>query len=104
MLIIGAGDAGEKILREIRDNVDLNYEVVGFLDDDPGKVYRLIHGVKVLDHIDGIAELPDRVSYDEIIIAVPSASGERMRRIIDLCNATGVPYKTLPGIGTADGV
>jgi len=99
VLIIGAGDAGEKILREIRDNVDLNYEVVGFLDDDPVKVHRLIHGVEVLDGIDGIAGLPDRVSYDEIIIALPSASGEQMRRVIDLCSATGVPCKTLPGIG-----
>ncbi len=54
---------------------------------------------KVLDKIDGIVSLSERIDFDEIIIAIPSASGEKMRRIIDLCNKTEVPYKTVPGIG-----
>ncbi|MGA1840533.1 MAG: polysaccharide biosynthesis protein [bacterium] len=99
VLIIGAGDAGEKILREIHDNVDLHYHVIGFLDDDYNKINRLIHGVKVIDSIDGIISLQERTDFDEIIIALPSVSGERMRQIIDLCNNTGVPYKTVPGMG-----
>ena len=49
LIIIGAGDAGEKILREINDNAGLTYQVIGFLDDDPKKIDRYIHGVKVLD-------------------------------------------------------
>jgi FlaA1/EpsC-like NDP-sugar epimerase len=57
LLIIGAGDSGEKILREIRDNPRLNYEVIGFLDDDPGKKGMRIHGVPVLGPVPKIHKL-----------------------------------------------
>lgn len=99
LLIIGAGDAGEKILREIKDNAGLTYQVMGFLDDNPEKLHRDIHGVKVLDYIDKLAPLVNKLNINEIIIAIPSAGGKKMRRIIDLCRKAEVKFKTLPSLG-----
>ena len=99
LLIIGAGDAGEKMLREIRDNPRLNYDVVGFLDDDPNKKGMRIHGVPVLGPIPKIHKLAYYDEIDEILIAVPSASAKQMRRIIEACEAIGLKSHTTPGIG-----
>jgi FlaA1/EpsC-like NDP-sugar epimerase len=99
LLIIGAGGAGEKMLREIRDNSRLNYEVVGFLDDDPKKKGKRIHGVPVLGSIPRIHDMAYRDEMDEILIATPSANTKQMRRIIEACEATGLKSRTTPGIG-----
>jgi len=99
LLIIGAGDAGEKMLREIRDNPRLNYEVVGFLDDDSNKKGMRIHGVPVLGSIPSIHDMAYRDEMDEILIATPSASAKQMRRIIEACEGTGLKSRTTPGIG-----
>ena len=99
LLIIGAGDAGEKMLREIRDNPRLNYDVVGFLDDDQNKKGMRIHGVPVLGPIPKIHKLAYYDEIDEILIAVPSASAKQMRRIIEACEAIGLKSHTTPGIG-----
>jgi FlaA1/EpsC-like NDP-sugar epimerase len=99
VLIIGAGDAGEKILREIIENPELSFNVVGFLDDDLGKIGRSVHGVPVLGTIDDLEAQVHRFRVGLIFIAVPSASGQQMRRIVDACEGTGVSFKTLPGIG-----
>lgn len=99
LLIIGAGDAGEKMLREIRDNTHLKYEIVGFLDDDPGKVGRSMHGVPVVGSISEVGEIVSRGHVEEILIAIPSATGKQMKSIVELCKQTKVKYKTIPGIG-----
>jgi FlaA1/EpsC-like NDP-sugar epimerase len=99
LLIIGAGDAGEKMLREIRDNPRLNYEVIGFLDDDPKKKGMGIHGVQVLGSIPRIHDMAYRDEMDEILIATPSASAKQMRKIIEACEGTGLKSRTTPGIG-----
>ena len=99
LLIIGAGDAGEKMLREVRDNPRLNYDVMGFLDDDPNKKGMRIHGVPVLGPVSMIQHLAYRDEMDEILIAVPSASTRQMRMIVQACEATGLKCKTTPGIG-----
>ena len=99
LLIIGAGDAGEKILREIRDNPRLNYEVIGFLDDNPNKRGMKIHGVPVLGPIPKIHNLAYDADMDEILIAVPSASAKQMKKILEACDATGLKTRTTPGIG-----
>jgi FlaA1/EpsC-like NDP-sugar epimerase len=99
ILIIGAGDAGEKLLREIIENPDLNHDPLGFLDDDPDKRFRSIHGVQVLG---GIDELPDILAHqriDEVFIAIPTATGRQVRRIVETCEKAGVEFKTLPGMG-----
>ena len=99
LLIIGAGNTGEKILREIHDNVLLQYRVVGFLDDNPVKVGKKIHGVPVLAYISEIKAVAAKVKANEALLAVPSATGEQMRKIVGLCKESGIPYKTIPGMG-----
>ncbi|MBU4013867.1 MAG: polysaccharide biosynthesis protein [Proteobacteria bacterium] len=99
MIIIGAGDAGEKVVREIYDNPRMKYRVVGFVDDDKNKLGKQIHGIKVLGRIDELKEVVKKEGIDEILIAAPSAVGKDMRRIVEICDATKIPYKTLPGMG-----
>lgn len=99
VLIIGAGDAGEKILREIIENYQLPYKVVGFIDDDPLKKGRSIHGIPVLGNVDELEEVLATQEIQEILVAVPSASGDQIRRIVEACQHCAVSYKILPGIG-----
>ncbi len=99
VLIVGAGDAGEKILREIFENYRLDYRVEGFIDDDPAKNGRSIHGVRVLGDVEKIAKIVKRKNIQEMLIAIPSASGDQIRRIADACRDSSVSYKILPGIG-----
>ncbi|PKN34778.1 MAG: polysaccharide biosynthesis protein [Deltaproteobacteria bacterium HGW-Deltaproteobacteria-19] len=99
VLIVGAGDAGEKILREINENEQIHYRVVGFVDDDPLKQGRSIHGVTILGKVATIPSLAVRHDVEEILIAAPSATGDQMRRIVEICKGCHVTYKTLPGIG-----
>ena len=99
IFIIGAGDAGEKILREIAENERLNYHIVGFIDDDPEKQGRTIHGVPVIGNIHQLPQLTSKWEVHEALIAIPSAKGERMRRILDVCKNCNLEYKTLPGMG-----
>ena len=99
VLIIGAGDAGEKILREILDNYTLNYHVVGFIDDDPAKQGRSIHGVRVLGNVERLDKVLQKEEVQQILIAVPSASGDQVRRIVEACQKCNASYKILPGIG-----
>src|SRR4030042_4256438 len=97
LLIIGAGDAAEKVLREIRDNVEVQLIPIGLLDDDPAKQGKTIHGISVLGTIEEIDRLP--ISFDEILIAIPSAKREEMPRIVSLCEKTGKRFRTIPGMG-----
>ncbi|MFZ5447633.1 MAG: polysaccharide biosynthesis protein [Thermodesulfobacteriota bacterium] len=98
-LIIGAGDAGEKLLREIWSNPQIHYHVVGFLDDDPKKQRRSVHGVEVLGSVDNLCRIVEEQNILEVLVAIPSASGAEMRRIMQICQKCGVHYKTIPGIG-----
>ena len=99
MFIIGAGDAGEKMVRELRGNPRLNYQISGFLDDDPRKRGMHIHGVPILGNIEQLAELAHQHEIDEILIAISNISGKEMRRIVDHCKESGKKYRTIPGIG-----
>ncbi len=99
VLIIGAGDAGEKILREIFENNQLHYKVVGFIDDDPQKKGRSIHGVPVLGNLEKITPILEKEDVKEILIAIPSAKGDQIRNIVETCKDCDVSYKILPGMG-----
>ncbi len=99
LLIVGAGDCGEKIYREIRDNASLGYRVVGFLDDDLDKKGMKLHGVPVLSHVGGISVAAKRVNADEALIAIPSATAHQMREIISYCKECGLKFRTVPGMG-----
>ena len=99
ILVVGAGSAGEKLLREIRENPEIEYLVVGCIDDDKKKHRQTIHGVPVLGSLDEIKEISEKRDVDEIIIAISAASFAEMRRIVGACEATGLPCKTIPGVG-----
>ncbi|MBW1698680.1 MAG: polysaccharide biosynthesis protein [Deltaproteobacteria bacterium] len=98
ILIIGAGDAGEKLLREIMENPGSGYTVAGFIDDSAKKIRQTIHGVPVLGTLQEMGQLAKQYEVDQIIIAAPSASAMQMRRMVNFCKSTGLPYKTLPGL------
>jgi len=98
-LIIGAGDCGEKIYREIRDNSSLTYKVIGFIDDNTSKKGRKIHGLPVLGSSDEIAKYVSKAEVEEIIIAIPSASSSQIRKIVNSCKETDAEYKIVPGMG-----
>ena len=99
LLIIGAGDCGEKIFREIRDNARLRYNVVGFLDDNPSKIGMKIHGVSVLSDTNDIESIAQKVDADEALIAVPSANSQQMRRMVGILEKSGLDFKTIPSMG-----
>ncbi len=99
ILIIGAGQAGEKILREIMDNYRLHYDVVGFIDDDREKQGRTIHGIRVLGTLERLPKILKSENIQQILIAIPSARGEQIRRIVEACQESNISYKMLPGIG-----
>ena len=98
VLIVGAGQGGESILREIKRNINLPLEVAGLIDDNPQKQGQIIHGVKVIGNSEKIGTIVRDLMIDEIIIAIPSASGQELRRIVKLCQNTKVRFKTLPGL------
>ncbi len=99
ILVVGAGGAGEKTVRELMENPTLPYRAVGIIDDDRQKKGRSIHGVPILGQIDSLAEIVNERKVEEILIAVPSATGKEMRRIVGACESCGVGFKTLPSIG-----
>jgi FlaA1/EpsC-like NDP-sugar epimerase len=99
LLIIGAGNCGEKIFREIQDSPQLRYKVVGFLDDNSSKIGKKIHGVPVLGITSDLLQAADKTGAEEVLIAVPSASSQEMRRIVSLCKQSGLRFKTVPSYG-----
>lgn len=98
ILIIGAGDTGELVLREVKRNHSLNYNPIGFIDDDQSKVGRAIHGVPVLGTRKDISGIVKESGIDEIIIAIPSIPEESLRELFDICSACSVPYREIYGM------
>jgi FlaA1/EpsC-like NDP-sugar epimerase len=98
-LIVGAGDGGRLVLREMVRNPNLGYRPVGFADDDPRKRgLRLDHGLRVLGRTDELARILDEVEPDEVIIAIPSAPGRLRGRVVTACRERGIPVRTLPTV------
>jgi FlaA1/EpsC-like NDP-sugar epimerase len=97
-LIVGAGDAGQLIIKEMLKSPLLGYTPIGLVDDDPRKRNLRLHGIRVLGTT---AELPHVLRDnrpDEVIIAVPSAAGETRQHIVNVCRDVGVAVKTLPAV------
>ncbi|MBK9119441.1 MAG: polysaccharide biosynthesis protein, partial [Phycisphaerales bacterium] len=98
LLIVGAGNAGENAVREILRMPVTRYRVVGFLDDDRRKWGTQIHGLEVLGSVENIREICAQHAVDEILIAIPSASRQRLRHVVELCEGTNLRFKTLPAL------
>lgn len=98
VLICGAGDAGNIMLREMQRNRGLGYVPVGIVDDDSRKAGLRVQGVRVLGGRSDLARILRDTAVDEVIIAMPSAPGAVRREITDICRVAEVPCKTLPGL------
>ncbi len=98
LLVLGAGNAGENVVREILRMPVSRYRVVGFLDDDRAKVGEQIHGIEVLGPIDAVKSICKEFAVDEILIAIPSATRSRLRRVVEMCQGTNLRFKTVPAL------
>jgi FlaA1/EpsC-like NDP-sugar epimerase len=96
VLVIGAGDAADQLIRSVHSSLTLNYELVGLVDDDIRKRRAQIRGVEVVGRIHEIPSLVSSMNVDEVVIAAPSASLEEKRRIMQQSRAAGVPVRTVP--------
>ena len=97
-LIIGAGNTGEALLREIHRMSIAQYEVIGFIDDDPVKQGINIHGIPVLGTVEQLPKICEDRNIEEIAIAMPSATHHQRRRVVRVCEGTKVRFRTVPSI------
>jgi len=98
ILIIGAGDGGRLVLREIVRNPELGLNPVGFVDDDPLKRRQRVDGVRVLGTTADLVDILDEVEPDEVTIAIPSAPGTLRSKVVRACRDRGIPVRTLPTV------
>jgi FlaA1/EpsC-like NDP-sugar epimerase len=98
VLVVGAGDAAQLIVKEMLKSPALGYTPIGLVDDDPRKKNLRLHGVRVLGTTDDLPRLLRESKPDEVVIAIPSAAGEVRQRIVNRASDAGVSVKTLPGI------
>ncbi len=97
-LVVGAGDAGEMIVREMLRSPKMDYRPVAFVDDDPAKLGQSIHGVRVLGDRRLIPDLVRRLAVREVIIAMPSARGKTVSDLVHVCETTRANLKILPDL------
>ncbi len=97
-LIVGAGSAGEMLARDLLSNRDCGYLPIVFADDHSGKLNREIRGIRVAGTIEQIPNLVKQWEIETILIAVPSANDAQMRRIVEICERSRVPFQTLPSV------
>jgi FlaA1/EpsC-like NDP-sugar epimerase len=98
VIVVGAGDAGRLVVQEMQRSRMLSYTPIGFVDDDPRKRNTRILGVRVLGTMEDLPRLVREFKPDELLIAIPSASGETRRRVVEAAQSASVPVKTLPGL------
>ncbi|MCK4959507.1 MAG: polysaccharide biosynthesis protein, partial [Planctomycetes bacterium] len=97
-VVVGAGDAGEALVRELSRMKTEQYNVIGFIDDDPVKQGTNIHGVSVLGTVDNLPEICATNKIDEIAIAMPSATPQQLRHVVQICQGTKIRFRTVPSI------
>ncbi|MFC4368792.1 polysaccharide biosynthesis protein [Citroniella saccharovorans] len=97
-LIIGAGEAGILVLKELKKHPELGNVAIGFIDDDERKRGKLVSGVEVLGSRDNIPDIVKRFKVDEIILAMPAVSQKDQKSILEICSKTGAKVRLVPGI------
>ena len=98
VLIIGAGAAGDVLIREIKNSNYLQMKVVGVIDDDKAKFGNYIHGVKIVGNRDSIIRNVKELGVEKIIVAMPSVPVKEQKKILDICKKTGCELECLPGM------
>ena len=98
VLIVGAGESGNALIKEIKNSRYLKKRVIGVIDDDRSKAGSYIHGVKIVGTRDDIIEKCQDLHVHEIIVAMPSASPRQIKEVLDICKQTRCELKRLPGI------
>jgi FlaA1/EpsC-like NDP-sugar epimerase len=97
-LIVGAGSAGDMLVRDLLSNPQSGYIPLIFADDQPGKLRREIRGIRVAGALEQIPELIKQWEIEVVLIAIPSATDTQMRRIVEICEGCDVPFQTLPSV------
>ena len=98
VLIYGAGSAGQMIAKEMRYDRLLGYNPVCFVDDDPKKIGRNIHNLPIYAASDNLDEIIRRNNIEDVLVAIPSTSGRKVREIIESCKVSNIKFKTLPSL------
>lgn len=98
VLIIGAGDAGALVARELQKSAQLSMKAIGFLDDSKEKQKQQLMGIPVIGTLDDLEKALTQKHVDEVIIAIPSAPGRVVRMVADGCRKKGISFRTMPGI------
>ena len=98
VLIVGGGDAGSTVIRELQINEDVKLRPVGVIDDDKSKQGRTLHGVDVVGTRHDIVRVVEEKNVDEILVSIPSMNGKEMKQILDICQKTPCKLKTMPGL------
>ncbi len=98
VLVVGAGQAGEMLVRDLFRKVDSGYQPVAIVDDKRRRHGRHVHGVPVVGSCEEISDLTGRLEIDLILLAIPSASTAQMRRMVGYCEESGVPFRTVPDL------
>jgi FlaA1/EpsC-like NDP-sugar epimerase len=97
-IVYGAGNAGASLLRDLRQDPSLNYDVCGFVDDNPEKAGLVLQGVRVLGNGAELDAVARKCRAEFVLIAIPSVTGSQMKEILERCTAAEIPYKTIPGL------
>ncbi|MFN0148057.1 MAG: polysaccharide biosynthesis protein [Dehalococcoidia bacterium] len=98
LLIVGAGHTGQLLARELQNTPDLNYQPVGYLDDDPRKLHSRMHGLRVVGQVSDLGDILERRDIDVVAIAIPQAPGVLIRGIVATCQRANVPVRMVPGV------
>ncbi|MHB8551464.1 MAG: polysaccharide biosynthesis protein [Acidiferrobacterales bacterium] len=96
VLIVGAGRAGEMLVRDLLRDPERSFQPVAFVDDDPGKRQKDIHGIPVAGTVDEMPAIAADLDVELILFALPSANSAQIRRIVGVCESTGIPFRMLP--------
>lgn len=98
VVVVGAGDAGVLVVREMQRNPQMHMLPIAFVDDDPEKLRKEISGVRVDGRLRELALVVERNHAHEVVIAIPAAPGPIVRLVIDICRVKNIPFRTMPGM------
>jgi FlaA1/EpsC-like NDP-sugar epimerase len=98
VVVVGAGSAGALVVREMQHNPQLHMTPVAFVDDDPEKKRMVIHGIPIAAGLGDLSNVVSRYRAHEVVIAIPTAPGPTVRRVIEICHQHRIPFSTMPGI------